>query len=86
MVPWLAGVVPFGLVIGVSAAQADIPALAGWLTGPLIYAGSSQVATIGMLDARAAPMVVAGGWWFITRSFGGVRPLHSLIDAGLGVT
>jgi predicted branched-subunit amino acid permease len=58
MVPWLAGLVPFGLVIGVSAAQADIPALAGWLTGPLIYAGSSQVATIGMLDAGAAPMVV----------------------------
>ena len=58
MVPWLAGLVPFGLVIGVSAAQADIPALAGWLTGPLIYAGSSQAATIGMLDAGAAPMVV----------------------------
>jgi hypothetical protein len=34
----------FGLVIGVSA-QADVPALAGWLTGPLIYAGSAQVAT-----------------------------------------
>jgi predicted branched-subunit amino acid permease len=58
MVPWLAGIVPFGLVIGVSAAQADIPTLAGWLTGPLIYAGSSQVATIGMLDAGAAPVVV----------------------------
>jgi predicted branched-subunit amino acid permease len=58
MVPWLAGIVPFGLVIGVSAAQADIPTLAGWLTGPVIYAGSSQVATIGMLDAGAAPVVV----------------------------
>ena len=58
MVPWLAGIVPFGLVIGVSAARADVPALAGWLTGPLIYAGSSQVATIGMLDAGAAPVVV----------------------------
>ena len=32
MVPWLAGLIPFGLVIGVSAARADIPALAGWLT------------------------------------------------------
>jgi branched chain amino acid efflux pump len=32
--------------------------LAGWLTGPLIYAGSSQVATIQMLDAGAAPIVV----------------------------
>jgi predicted branched-subunit amino acid permease len=51
-------VVPFGLVIGLSAAQADIPTLAGWLTGPLIYPGSSQVATIGMLDAGAAPVVV----------------------------
>jgi predicted branched-subunit amino acid permease len=58
MVPWLAGIVPFGLVIGVSAANADIPALAGWLTGPLIYAGSAQAATIGMLNAGAAPVVV----------------------------
>jgi predicted branched-subunit amino acid permease len=58
MVPWLAGIVPFGLVIGVSAAQADVPTLAGWLTGPLIYAGSSQLATIGMLGAGAAPVVV----------------------------
>ena len=58
MAPWLAGVVPFGLVIGVSAARADIPALAGWLTGPLIYAGSAQAAAIGMLNAGAAPIVV----------------------------
>ena len=58
MAPWLTGLVPFGLVIGVSAAQADIPALAGWLTGPLIYSGSSQAATMGMLAAGAAPMVV----------------------------
>src|SRR5215471_15825597 len=58
MMPWLAGVVPFGLVIGLSAARADVPALAGWLTGPLIYSGSAQVATIGMLDAGAAPVVV----------------------------
>jgi branched chain amino acid efflux pump len=46
MAPWLAGVVPFGLVIGVSAAQADDPTLAGWLTGPLSYAGSAQVEII----------------------------------------
>lgn len=58
MAPWLIGVVPFGLVIGLSAAQASIPTLAGWLTGPLIYAGSAQVAVIQMLDAGAAPMVV----------------------------
>ncbi len=58
MVPWLIGVAPFGLVIGVSAAQADIPTLAGWLTGPTIFAGSAQIATIQMLDAGAAPYAV----------------------------
>jgi len=58
MMPWLAGIVPFGLAIGFSAAQADIPTLAGWLTGPLIFAGSAQAAAIGMLDAGAAPAVV----------------------------
>lgn len=58
MVPWLAGVPPFGLAVGVSAAQADVSTLAGWLTGPLIYAGSAQIATIEMLNAGAAPIVV----------------------------
>src|SRR5262245_68848 len=58
MLPWLVGVVPFGLVIGLSAAQASIPTLAGWLTGPLIYSGSAQVAVIQMLDGGAAPLVV----------------------------
>lgn len=57
MLPWLAGVVPFGLVIGVSAARADLP-LAGWLTGPSIYGGSAQIATIEMLHAGAAPAVI----------------------------
>jgi len=60
MAPWLLGVAPFGLVIGVSAARADIPTLAGVLTGPVIYAGSAQVATIELLDAGAAPLVVVG--------------------------
>jgi predicted branched-subunit amino acid permease len=58
MAPWLVGIIPFGLVIGLNVAQADIPTLAGWLTGPLIYAGSTQVATIQLLDAGAAPIVV----------------------------
>jgi predicted branched-subunit amino acid permease len=58
MVPWLLGVSPFGLVIGISAVKADIPTLAGWLTGPLIYGGSAQVAAIGMLDSGAATYAV----------------------------
>lgn len=58
MLPWLAGIIPFGLVIGVSAARADIPTAAGWLTGPAIYSGSAQIATIQMLDGGAAPIVI----------------------------
>lgn len=58
MVPWLFGIAPYGLVIGVSAAHADIPTAAGWLTGPAIYSGSAQVATIELLDAGAAPLIV----------------------------
>lgn len=58
MAPWLLGVAPFGLVIGISAAQADAPTLAGWLTGPLVFAGSAQVATIQLLDSGAAPVLV----------------------------
>ena len=58
MTPWLAGVAPFGLVIGVAAAQADIATGAAWLTGPTIYGGSAQIAAIHLLDAGAAAWTV----------------------------
>jgi predicted branched-subunit amino acid permease len=58
MAPWLLGVAPYGLVIGVTVARTNIPTLAGWLTGPAIYSGSAQVATINMLGGGAAPVVV----------------------------
>jgi predicted branched-subunit amino acid permease len=58
MVPWLAGIVPFGLVIGVSAARADLPTATGWLTAPLLFGGSAQIVAIDLLDAGAAPAVV----------------------------
>ena len=58
MVPWAIGVAPFGLVIGVSAARADLPTRAGWLTGPVIYAGSAQLATIQMLAAVVRPSTI----------------------------
>jgi len=60
MVPWLAGVTPFGLIIGVSSAHGGIPTLAGVLTGPVIYSGSAQIATIQLLSGGAAPIVIVG--------------------------
>lgn len=57
-VPWLAGIAPFGFVIGVTGAERDIPVAAAWLTGPLLFAGSSQLAVLELLDDRAAIGVV----------------------------
>jgi predicted branched-subunit amino acid permease len=58
MLPWLAGIAPLGFVIGVLAGGGRVPTLAGWLTGPVIYAGSAQVTTIQMLGSGAAPVAV----------------------------
>lgn len=58
MVPWLAGVVPFGLTVGVTIAESSVDPLAGWATGPLVFAGSSQLAAIELLDEGAAIAVV----------------------------
>ena len=61
MAPWLVGVAPLGFVIGVTAARSDIATFAGWLTGPLIFAGSAQAVTLQLLDAHAPMFVVIMG-------------------------
>ncbi|HEX5615111.1 MAG TPA: AzlC family ABC transporter permease [Acidimicrobiia bacterium] len=58
MAPWLLGIAPLGFVIGVTTARADIPALAGWLAGPLVFSASAQAVTIELLDRHAAVLVV----------------------------
>jgi predicted branched-subunit amino acid permease len=58
MATWLPGMATYGLVVGVAAGKADVPALAGWLAGPLLYSGGAQVAAVGLFDARAAGLVV----------------------------
>ena len=58
MLPWLAGVIPFGLTVGVTIADSSVDPLAGWATGPLLYAGSSQLAAIELLDGGAGIAVV----------------------------
>lgn len=58
MLPWLVGVVPFGLVIGVTVSESHVPAAAGWATGAIIYAGSAQLATVDLLDHGAAPIMI----------------------------
>ena len=58
MVPWLAGVVPFGVTIGVTIAESTVDPLTGWATGALIYAGSAQLIAVDLLDRDAAPFLV----------------------------
>jgi len=60
MLPLLASVAPFGLVIGVTVAEAGVPHLAGWSLSWLVYAGSAQLAAVGLLaDSASAAVVVA---------------------------
>jgi predicted branched-subunit amino acid permease len=61
MAPWLIGIAPLGFVIGVTTARADVPRFAGWLAAPLIFSGSGQLATVQLLDAHAAALVVIAG-------------------------
>ena len=58
MLPLLLGVAPFGLVIGVTVAELGVPHLAGWSLGWLVYAGSAQLAAVGLLAGSASAVVV----------------------------
>ena len=58
MLPLLVGVAPFGLVIGVTVAELGLPHLAGWSLGWLVYAGSAQLAAVGLLAGSASAFVV----------------------------
>ncbi len=58
MLPLLVGVAPLGLVVGVRAAEAELPTGAGWATGLTIYGASAQLAAIDLLDRGTAPLLV----------------------------
>jgi predicted branched-subunit amino acid permease len=58
MLPWLIGVVPFGMVVGMTAASATVPTEVGLATGSTIYSGSAQLSAIELLSAGAGVPVV----------------------------
>ncbi|MGI9528936.1 MAG: AzlC family ABC transporter permease [Acidimicrobiia bacterium] len=55
--PILLSVAPFGLIFGVTAAAADVPALAAWASSFIIFAGASQIAIVEILDGGGAALV-----------------------------
>ena len=60
MLPLLVAVAPLGLVVGVAVAESGAPQLAAWSTSWLVYAGSAQLAAIGLI-AQGAPLGAVAG-------------------------
>ena len=55
--PLMLGVMPFGLIFGVTVAATRVENFLGWATSFVIFAGAAQLATIELLD-QAAPAIV----------------------------
>jgi len=55
--PILLGVVPFGLIFGVTAANADVPILATWASSFIVFAGASQIALVEVMDGGGAAFI-----------------------------
>ncbi|HUH07066.1 MAG TPA: AzlC family ABC transporter permease [Egibacteraceae bacterium] len=61
ILPIVVSVIPFAAVIGVTIAQLDtVPAWVGILSGPLIYAGTAQLAALTLFDSGAGVAAVLG--------------------------
>lgn len=58
LIPILIGVVPFGLIFGVTAAELPVDDVLGWASSILIFAGASQLAAVDLLASNATPVVV----------------------------
>lgn len=56
--PILLGLIPFGLITGVSGAAAGIHAVDMVIMSALVYAGASQLAAVALMGTGAAPWVV----------------------------
>jgi predicted branched-subunit amino acid permease len=52
--PILLGVIPFGLIFGVSVAASDVDQLAAWASSFLIFAGASQLAIVDIMGTGGA--------------------------------
>lgn len=57
--------IPVGLVVGLVAAERGVPAFLGWATSWIIFAGSSQLATIELIGEDAGVAVIVLTVFFI---------------------
>jgi predicted branched-subunit amino acid permease len=52
--PILLGIIPFGLIFGVSAAASDVDQFAAWASSFVIFAGASQLAIVEVMGSGGA--------------------------------
>jgi len=55
--PLLLGIVPFGLIFGVTAATSGVPIVAAWASSFIVFAGAAQLAIIDILGSGGAAAV-----------------------------
>lgn len=70
--------IPFGLVVGVAIIESELPASAGWVTSPAIFAGASQLATVTLAG-------VATMWAVIVAALV-INSRHVMYSAALATT
>jgi len=56
-IPIVLGVIPFGLIFGVLAANAGLPSMLAWSTSQIIFAGSAQFLAIPLIQ-QGAPATI----------------------------
>ncbi len=66
-VPLFLPAIPFGFVIGLAVTEGEMPALIGWLTAPLVFAGAAQLAVVTLAGTASLWAVVAAGLVINTR-------------------
>jgi len=58
IMPLLPGIVPFGMIAGVAAAEAGFGSAAGIGQSIVVFAGAAQLATVQLLSDGAVPLVI----------------------------
>jgi len=58
MAPILPSLVPFGMIAGVSAAEAGLDVAAGLLQSVIVFAGAAQIAMTQLIGQDALPLVI----------------------------
>ena len=66
-IPLFLPAVPFGFVLGLAITEGEMPALIGWLSSPIVFAGAAQLAVVTLAGTASIWAVVVAGLVINTR-------------------